>query len=61
MEFLEYRPVTPRMLLVRRIGWFWLERPVFIPAGCKFWTKADALVVEHPSGEQRRYPGYVLR
>ncbi|MFK0193500.1 hypothetical protein [Kitasatospora sp. NPDC090308] len=62
MEFTERRPVAPRMLLVRRIGpWFVLARPVFIPAGCRFWTERGALVVEHPTGERRRYAGEVCR
>ncbi|QKW23353.1 hypothetical protein HUT16_33500 [Kitasatospora sp. NA04385] len=62
MELTEHRPVAPRMLLARRIErWFVLERPVFIPAGCRFWTERDALVVEHPTGERRRYAGFVCR
>lgn len=61
MEFPGGRPVAPRMLLVRRVGWFVLERPVFVAAGCVFRVTRDALVVEHPSGERRRYPGEVVR
>jgi hypothetical protein len=55
------RPVAPRLLLAKRIDWFELTRPVFVPAGCRFWTESQALVVEEPDGRQRRYPGIMYR
>lgn len=61
MDFDDSRPTTSRLLLVDRVGWFHLERPVFIDAGCRFWTEPRALVVETPEGEQRRYTGWVCR
>jgi hypothetical protein len=62
MELAEHRPIASRMLLAQRVDrWFVLEQPVFIPAGCRYWTEPDALVVEHPTGERRRYAGSVCR
>ncbi|MFC5906197.1 hypothetical protein [Streptacidiphilus monticola] len=61
MEFEGRRPFAPRLLLAERVGWFVLERPVFLPAGCRFWTEQDALVVESPTGEQRRFAGFMNR
>jgi hypothetical protein len=61
MEFAGARPIAPRLLLVDRVGWFHLERPAFIGAGCRFWTEQGALVVETPEGEQQRYAGWVCR
>ncbi|WP_035798734.1 hypothetical protein [Kitasatospora mediocidica] len=55
------RPIAPRLLLATRVGWFHLDRPVFIPAGHRFWTESQSLVVETPTGEQRRYPGSLCR
>jgi hypothetical protein len=61
VEFEGRRPIAPRLLLATRIEWFVLERPVFIGAGCRFWTEPDALVVESPAGELRRYAGELIR
>ncbi|MEY9847274.1 hypothetical protein [Streptacidiphilus sp. MAP5-3] len=61
MEFEGSRPIAPRLLLTSRVGWFVLEHPVFIPAGCRFWSESAALVVEPPAGERRKYPGSVVR
>ena len=55
------RHTAERLLLVTRVGWFHLDRPVLIPAGSRFWTEPDALVVERPDGELRRYPGTLCR
>lgn len=43
VEFEVPRPVAPRLLLADRVGWFVLERPVFIAVGCRFWTEPDVV------------------
>ncbi|MCC9305522.1 hypothetical protein LN042_00060 [Kitasatospora sp. RB6PN24] len=61
MDFDGERPIAPRSLLVDRVNWFHLEHPVFVGAGCRFWTESRALVVETPSGERHTYAGWVCR
>ncbi|MFE9422842.1 hypothetical protein ACFYNO_07765 [Kitasatospora sp. NPDC006697] len=53
--------IAPRLLLLTRLGWFHLDRPVFVPAGARCRTEADALVVELPDGRRLSYPGSVCR
>lgn len=59
-----HRPtVAGRLLLLDRVGWFVLARPVLIEAGQSYWVDREAgeLRVDRGGGRITRVPGWTCR
>ncbi|MEU5940342.1 hypothetical protein ABZ807_14355 [Micromonospora sp. NPDC047548] len=52
-----------RLVLLNRVEWFHLDRPVLVWLGQTYWVdrNADELCVDRGDGRITRTPGYVCR